>query len=78
MAAHAGPGKQPSGRVCTLMPPSTALSLGVGQRPSGLDTRDGDVGLGLYLRTSVCLISLAPEIQDGGETLITDWWEAEF
>ena len=37
-----------------------------------------NVGLGLYLRTSVCLICLAPEIQDGRETLVTDWWEAEF
>ena len=37
-----------------------------------------DVGLGLYLRTSVCLISLASENQDGGQSLVTDWWEAEF
>ena len=58
------------------MAPQTALGLGAGQCPSGLDPRD--VGLGLYLRTSVCLISLVPEIQDGGDTLITDWQEAAF
>ena len=56
--------------------PRAAQSLGTGQCPSGLDPRD--VGLVLCLHTSVSLISLAPEIQDGGETLVTEWWEAEF
>ena len=58
------------------MAPQTAKGLGAVQHPSGLDPRD--VGLGLYLCTSVCLISLVPEIQDGGETLVTDRREAEF
>ena len=54
----------------------TALGLGTGQGLSGLDARD--IGLGLYLHASGCLISLVQEIQDGGETLVTEWWEAEF
>ena len=37
--------------------------------PSGLDPHD--VGLGLYLRTSVCLISLESQNQDGGESPVT-------
>ena len=69
-------GKQPPGQVCTLMTPRTAQGLGAGRILSGLDSRD--VGLGLYLRTSGCLISLEPEIQYGGESLVTDWQEAEF
>ena len=52
------------------MATQTAQGLDVGQHPSGLDPHD--VGLGLYLCTSVCLISLVPEIQDGGESLLTD------
>ena len=58
------------------MAPQTAQGLGAGQSQSSLDPRD--VGLGIYLHTSRCLISLAPEIQDGGETLVNDWREAEF
>ena len=65
----AGPGKQPPGRVGTPMTPPTAQDLGSGQCPLGLDPRD--IGLGLYLHTSGCLISLASENQDGGESLLT-------
>ena len=69
MAAHAlGSGKKPPGWVGTLMPPPTAQGLGADQRPLGLDPRE--VGLGLCLCTSVCLISLESENQDGGESLV--------
>ena len=65
----AGQGKKTSWLGWHPDGPRTAQGLGAGQRPSGLDPCD--VGLGLYLRTSVCLISLESENQDGGESLVT-------
>ena len=73
MAARAGPGKKTSWLGWHLDGPRTAQGLGAGQRLSGLDPRldPRDVGLGLCLCTSVCLISLESENQDGGESLVT-------
>ena len=64
-----GPGKKPPGRVGTPMAPQTAQGLGTDQHPLDLDPNN--VGLGLYLHTSVCLISLESENQDGGKSLVT-------